>query len=115
MGIFSRLGTLIKSNLNDLISKANANFSITPLTPYNVTYDGKAHTATGSATGVGGVNLSGNLNLTGTTHTNAGAYGSDNWTFIDPAGNYSSASGTIADTIAKANANIAITQYSVAK
>ena len=36
-----------------------------------VTYDAAPHTATGTATGVLGENLSG-LDLSGTTHTNAG-------------------------------------------
>ena len=51
------------------------------VTPYSVTYDGNSHTATGTATGVGGVDLGSDLNLSGTTHTNAGTYGSDGWTF----------------------------------
>ena len=51
------------------------------VTPYSVTYDGNSHTATGTATGVGGVDLGSDLNLTGTTHTNAGTYASDAWTF----------------------------------
>src|SRR5207237_102217 len=60
------------------INKANATFVVTP---YAVTYDGSAHTATGTATGVGGVDLSAGLNLGATIHTNAGAYNGDAWTF----------------------------------
>src|SRR5439155_22913628 len=59
-----------------VITKANATITVTA---YSVTYDGSAHTATGSATGVGGVDLSGLLNLGGTTHTNAGSYNGDAW------------------------------------
>ena len=66
------------------ITAATATISVTP---YSVTYDGNAHTATGTATGVGGESLSG-LNLSGTTHTNAGTYTGDAWTFTDTTGNY---------------------------
>ncbi len=51
---------------------------------------------------MGGVNLSGDLNLSGTAHTNAGTYNGDAWSFTDPAGNYQSASGTVTDVINKA-------------
>jgi hypothetical protein len=91
------------------VSKANATIVITP---YNVTYDGNAHTATGTATGAGGVDLSGLLTLNGTIHTDAGDYPSDPWTF---AGNavYNSANGTVHDIINKADAIIAVTPYDV--
>ena len=71
------------------------------VTPYSVTYDATAHTATGSCTGVGGATISG-LVLTGTAHTGAGSYSSDAWSFTDATGNYSNASGTVSDSIAKA-------------
>src|SRR5262249_24018092 len=86
----------------DSIGKANATINVTP---YNVAYDGNSHTATGTATGVGGVNLSGDLVLTGTTHTNVGTY-IDTWTFHDPDGNYSDASGTITDIITSRAASV---------
>ena len=70
------------------------------VTPYNVPYDGNVHTATGAATGVKGEALSG-LDLSGTTHTNAGSY-NDIWTFTDVTGNYNNASGTVSDQINKA-------------
>src|SRR5207302_688646 len=94
--------------LTDSIAKANATISVTP---YSVTYDGNAHTATGTATGVKGESLSG-LSLSGTTHTNAGSF-TDTWTFTDSTGNYNNTSGTVNDTIAKANASITVTPYSV--
>ena len=85
---------------------ASTTFTIVPVqatctvTPYHVTYDGAAHTATGSCTGVGGAPLpSGNLDLTGTSHTNAGTYDADPWTFSDPSGNYSNPGGTVNDVI----------------
>src|SRR5206468_2503573 len=57
------------------------------ITPYNTNYTGTAHTATGTATGVLSESLGG-LALSGTTHTNAGDYPSDAWTFTDITGNY---------------------------
>jgi hypothetical protein len=45
------------------------------------------------------VNLGGDFNLGGTTHTSAGIYGTDTWTFTDASGNYASANGTVSDTI----------------
>jgi hypothetical protein len=95
--------------VNDAIAKANATIDVTP---YSVTYDAAAHTATGTAKGVGGVALAG-LDLSGTTHTNAGAYATDSWTFTDVTGNYNNTSGTVSDAIAKANASITVTPYSV--
>ena len=95
--------------VHDAIAKAN------PDRRYAVqrTYDGDPHTATGTAKGVKGENLSG-LNLSGTTHTNAGDYPSDAWTFTDVTGNYNNASGTVHHAIAKANAAIVVTPYSAA-
>ena len=78
-----------------IIDKANASINVKP---YHVTYDGNAHTATGTATGVGGADLSAGLNLTGTTHTNAGDYPSDAWSFAGGT-NYNDASGTVHDII----------------
>jgi hypothetical protein len=69
------------------------------VTPYTVTYDTNPHTATGTATGVGGASLRNDLNLSGTTHINAGTYNGDAWSFTDPTGNYRSASGTVHDVI----------------
>lgn len=90
------------------IAKANATIAVTP---YDVTYDGHAHTTIGSATGVLGQSLSG-LNVGSTTHTNAGTY-SDSWTFTDSTGNYNNASGTVSDVINKAAATITVTPYNV--
>jgi hypothetical protein len=92
------------------ITQANASIVITP---YRVTYDGKTHIATGTATGVRQVVLSKGLSLGGTTHTIAGTYNNDIWKFHDPAGNYKDASGTVTDIIAQASASIVITPYRV--
>ncbi len=93
-------------------SAIQATASIT-VTPYSVTYDGNPHTATGTATGVGGVNLSAGLTLSGTTHTSAGTYATDAWSFHDASGNYADASGTVSDLIKQATASITVTPYSV--
>src|SRR5439155_15700491 len=82
------------------------------VTPYNVTYDATAHTTTGTAKGVLAESLSG-LVLSASTHTAAGDYPTDGWTFTDVTGNYHNANGATHDTIAKANATIAVTPYSV--
>ena len=93
--------------VDDNIARANATINVTP---YSVTYDGSAHTATGTVTGVNAESLAG-LDLSGTTHTNAGTYTGDAWTFTDATGNYNNASGTVEDTIARANANITVNGY----
>jgi Ca2+-binding RTX toxin-like protein len=92
--------------VTDVIIQAVATIAVTP---YTVTYNVAAHTATGTATGVGGVNLASDLNLTGTTHTNAGTYSTDSWTFTDPTGNYQSASGTVNDVINQAATTTVLT------
>jgi hypothetical protein len=59
---------------------------------------------------VKGEALSG-LNVSGTTHTNAGDYTADPWTFTDVTGNYNNTSGAVHDKIAKANAVINVVGY----
>jgi hypothetical protein len=83
------------------VTKANAAIGVTPYTSTTTTYDGTPHTATDTATGVLGEGLSG-LNLSGTTHTSAGTYPGDAWTFTDTTGHYNNASGTVTDSIAQA-------------
>jgi hypothetical protein len=90
---------LSSSATNSLtVNKADA---VIVVTGYSVQYDANPHTATGSATGVNGESLAG-LDLSGTTHTNAGNYAGDPWTFTDVTGNYNNASGTVDDAISKA-------------
>lgn len=84
------------------IAKADAVISVTP---YSVTYDGTQHTATGSAQGINSVFLAG-LDLTGTTHTDAGNYNNDPWTFTDVTGNYNNASGTVNNVINQRNLTV---------
>jgi hypothetical protein len=101
-GTYTVVGTVSDPNYQGsatgtmTINQANATINVTP---YTVTYDGNPHTATGTATGVGGINLAADFTLSGTTHTSAGTYATDGWSFTDPAGNYASASGTISDKI----------------
>src|SRR5258706_318915 len=81
------------------ISKANA---VIVVTPYSVTYNGNPHTTSGTATGVKSEPLSG-LDLSHTTHTNAGTFNADFWTFTDATGNYNNvANTTITDEIDQA-------------
>ena len=94
--------------MDNYIGKANATIVVTP---YSVTYDANPHTSSGSATGVEGEALAG-LDLSGTTHTNAGTYNNDPWSFTDATGNYNNDSGSVDNYIGKANATIAITPYS---
>ena len=91
------------TTITDTINQANATISVTP---YSVAYDGNPHTALGTATGVGGSNLIADLNLTGTTHTNAGSYTTDSWSFTDSNGNYASKTGTVTDVISGASATV---------
>ena len=86
------------------ITKADATFDFQPI---NTTYDGNAHIATGSATGVDGELLSG-LDLGATQRTNAGS-STDAWTFSDVNGNYNDANGSLVDTITPATATVSVT------
>ena len=78
------------------ISKATPNCS--SISGYDSVYNGNPHTATGACKGVDGNALSG-LDKSGTTHTKAGTYNDDPWTFSDITGNYNNAGGTVNDKI----------------
>ena len=82
------------------IDKATATIKVDG---YTGTYDGNAHGATGTATGVGGANLNSLLDL-GASFTNAPG-GTANWSFAGN-GNYNSANGSVAIVINKATANV---------
>jgi Putative Ig domain len=88
--------------VDNSIGKADAAIVVTP---YNVVYNGSAHTATAAATGIGGASV-GSFTLTGTTHTDAGTYAADAWSFAGGT-NYNDASGTVGDSIAQAGQTIA--------
>jgi Bacterial Ig-like domain (group 3)/YDG domain/Galactose oxidase, central domain/Kelch motif len=90
--------------VNDSIAKADATIDVSAC---HVTYNCNAHTATGTATGKCSDDLSSLLDLSGTTHTNAGNY-SDSWSFAGN-NNYNSASGTVDNIIDKANTKSSVT------
>jgi hypothetical protein len=73
---------------------------------YTGVYDGAAHGATGTATGVGGVDLSGLFNF-GATFTNVPG-GTANWTFNTgyANNNYNSASGSVAIIVTVKNVTV---------
>src|SRR6185312_1045715 len=77
------------------IGKAAAAVAVTG---YNLPYDGNVHTATGTATGLGGASLAAGFDLSQTSHTYPGST-EDGWTFHDASGNYADASGTVTDVI----------------
>jgi hypothetical protein len=102
--------TDVTGNYNDdsgsveiVIDKADADCS--SIAGYSVTYDASAHTATGTCEGVGTDGTLAGLDLSGTTHTNAGDYSGDPWNFTDTSGNYNDTSGTVDDFIDKADAD----------
>ena len=99
--------------MHDHIDKANAAIVVTP---YSVAYNGLAHKATvASITGVNGETGAtvGAVDVTGTSHTAAGDFPTDPWSFTATA-NYNNASGAMHDHIDKADAVIVVTPYSVA-
>ena len=103
---------IASTTITDTINKANATVVVTP---YTVTYDGNPHTATvTSITGVNGETGAtvGTVTLN-TTHTNAGTYASDSWSFTGTANYNNIASTTITDTINKATATVVVTPYTV--
>jgi hypothetical protein len=99
------------TTITDTINKANATVVVTP---YTVTYDGLSHTATYTITGVNGETGAtvGTVTLN-TTHTNAGTYNTDSWSFTGAANYNNVAATTITDTINKANATVVVTPYTV--
>ena len=82
------------------IDKANATIDVQD---YTGTYDGQAHGATGTATGVGGADLSSLLHL-GASFTDVPG-GTAHWTF-DGNANYNQASGDVQIVINKASQTI---------
>jgi hypothetical protein len=100
------------SNHNDaegdvaiVINKADASITVNG---YTGTYDAAAHGATGSATGVGGVDLSAGLNL-GASFINVPG-GTAHWTFSGGT-NYNDQSGDVSISITKADATCTISGY----
>jgi hypothetical protein len=97
-------------------AKINQAAATVAVTPYSVTYNGNPHTATvTSITGVNGETGAtvGTVTLN-TTHTDAGTYSSDSWSFTGTANYKDIAATTITDTIDQATATVVVTPYSVA-
>ena len=99
---FHRHGQLQQQSgtITDCIAKATRRLRSTP---YSVTYNGNPHTATVSTiTGVNGETGAtvGAVDVTSTTHTNAGTYNSDPWTFTGTA-NYNNRAARLTITSAR--------------
>jgi hypothetical protein len=101
------------TTITDSIGRATAVVVVTPYTSATLTYDGHAHTATYTITGVNGETGAtvGTVDVSHTTHTNAGTYSSDYWTFTGTANYNGIGNTTITDSIAKANATVVVTPY----
>ncbi|AIZ62615.1 hypothetical protein PK28_01030 [Hymenobacter sp. DG25B] len=101
---------------NYSITNTPGTLTITPaiatiqVTGYEGIYDGQAHGASGSATGVNGVDLSSSLDL-GQTFTNVPG-GTADWRF-DAGANYQKANASVAINIGKANATISLTGLNI--
>ncbi len=102
------------TTITDSIGKATATVVVTPYTSLTTTYNGNPHTAT--ITSIAGVNSEtgvtvGTVDVSNTTHTNAGTYSSDTWSFTGTANYNSIGNTTITDSIGKANATVVVTPY----
>ena len=84
------------------------------VTAYSATYDSNPHTATYTVTGVGTDTTAAgsSIDVSNTTHTGAGTYNGDAWSF-NGGTNYNNQNGTVNDFIGKANATVVVTAYSV--
>src|SRR5207245_1552976 len=102
---------IASTTISDTIGKADATVLVTP---YDVTYNGLSHTATYTITGVNGETGAtvGSVTLS-TTHTAAGTYSSDTWSFTGGVNYNNIASTTITDKIEQVAASITVTPYDV--
>src|SRR5204863_473094 len=84
--------------VDDCIAKAAATVVVTPYTCPTTTYTGLAHTASYTINGVNGESGAtvGGVNVSGTSHTDAGTYNNDPWSFTGTA-NYEDQNGTVND------------------
>src|SRR4029078_632821 len=103
----------VHQTITDCIAKANATVVVTPYTCPGTTYDGHPHTATFTLNGVNGETgeTVGTVDVSNTTHTAAGTYASDFWTFTGATNYNNIGNTTITDCIAKANAIVVVTPY----
>ncbi|RYF73742.1 MAG: T9SS type A sorting domain-containing protein, partial [Cytophagaceae bacterium] len=92
------------------LSAININKAVATITVngYTGTFDGTAHSATGTAFGIGGANLIGSLNL-GSSFTDVPG-GTANWSFTGGT-NYTDQSGSVAIVISKATATVTVAGY----
>src|SRR5262249_54587122 len=97
-------GSSADATLN--VNKATASITVNG---YEGTYDGQAHGASGSASGVNSTNLSGFLNL-GASFTDSPG-GTAHWVFTGGT-NYFDKEGDVAIVINKATASITVNGYS---
>src|SRR5438105_11589561 len=102
------------STITDSIGKANPTVVVTPYTSLTTTYDGNSHTATVKS--ISGVNgeagmTVGTVDVSHTSHTNAGTYSSDYWFFTGTANYNGIGNTTITDSIGKANPTVVVTPY----
>jgi hypothetical protein len=94
------------SVLGQQISVTQAPLVTINVTGYSVVYDGEVHTATGTATGYGGVDLSADLDLSGTQHTGVGST-TDIWNFLANFGGVVEvARGPVSDSISPASLTV---------
>src|SRR5205823_12721455 len=78
-------------------------------TTYDFTYDSDPHNSIGTYQDLNSLPTRRSSDLH-TTHTNAGTYNNDYWSFSDSTGNYNNVGNTIiTDHIAKADATITVT------
>jgi hypothetical protein len=113
--------SLVSTNANYMVTGGTVNVSITKaaavitVTPYTVTYDGLPHTAAFTAVGVEAtpVDLTSLMDVSATTHTAAGTYAMDTWSFAGNSNYNAVAATTITDVINKAAAVITVTPYTV--
>src|SRR5207249_6319088 len=110
-GNYNNIGN---TTITDCIAKATATVVVTPYTCPSTTYTGLPHTAT--VTSITGVNSEsgatvGTVDVSNTTHTAAGTYASDTWSFTGTANYNNIASTTITDSIGKATAVVVVTPY----
>jgi hypothetical protein len=100
----SGLGNYTISYVAGSLTVDRADAAIT-VSGYSVVYDALPHTASGTATGVFGEDLSADLDLAASTHTVVGSY-TDPWTFTDTTGNYNDDAGTVDNEITPASLTV---------
>ncbi|MEI6084335.1 MAG: MBG domain-containing protein [Verrucomicrobiota bacterium] len=114
-GSYTATVSLAADSNNNTASSSTTGFTINKatatvvVTPYTVAYDGSAHTATYTISGVNsetGATV-GTVTLS-TTHTAAGTYSSDSWSFTGTANYNNIASTTITDTISVATPTVSV-------